>query len=83
MKLFETFFKNNGSKFPECGEPVILFCKYFSKDFKAANMNIVKTALECTQSTIESCGAGPRICRTVISDLIPKVSSLFQVVVSN
>ena len=77
MKSFETFLKNNGSKFPEGGEPVILFCKYFSKDFKAANMNIVKTALECTQSTVESCGAGPRICRMVVSDLIPKVGPPF------
>lgn len=73
MKTFMEYLKSNGSKFPDGGEPVIVYCRGFSKGFKAANINILKISIDCTRCALEACKAGPRICSEVVSGLVPKV----------
>ena len=36
-------------------------------------MNILKCSLDCVKAAIETCGAGPRTCSSVVVGLVPKV----------
>ena len=73
INLFIQFLRSEGKQHSDCGESVIVFAKHFSKDFKAANMNILKCSLDCVKAAIETCGAGPRTCGSVVVGLVPKV----------
>lgn len=73
VNLFIQFLRSEGSNHSECGESAIVFAKHFSKEFKAANMNILKCCLDCVKAAIETCGAGPRACGSVVVGLVPKV----------
>ena len=57
----------------EYSEATIVYSLAFSKDFKAANMNIVKCSLDCIRSVITTCGLGPRVADHITTLLIPKV----------
>lgn len=49
------------------------YAMLFSKDFKAANMNILKAAFSIARTVIASCNAGPRACQPVILAALAKI----------
>ena len=49
------------------------YAMLFSKDFKAANMNILKAAFSIAKTVISSCNAGPRACQPVILAALAKI----------
>lgn len=73
INLFTQFLQSKGKEHSDSGEFVVVFAKHFSKDFKAPNMNILKCSLDCVKAAIETCGAGPRTCSSVVVSLVPKV----------
>ena len=73
MTEITEFIKENGKDNYDISEPSIIYILSFSKEFKAANMNIVKCSLDCIKSVVETCGVGPRIVERIVTSLIPKV----------
>ena len=73
MTEIAEFIKENGKDNFDISEPSIIYILSFSKEFKAANMNIVKCSLDCIKSVVETCGVGPRIVERIVTSLIPKV----------
>ena len=70
---FEKFIQENPSSFSKSQEAVVQYAMLFSKDFKAANMNILKAAFSIAKIVISSCGAGPRACQPVILAALAKI----------
>ena len=73
LDRFEQFIKNNSEQFANSQEAVIQYVIIFSRDFKAANINILKTAFSIAQTVIAYCNAGPRTCLPVINAAIAKL----------
>ena len=73
MTEITEFIKENGKDNFDISEPSIIYILSFSKEFKAANMNIVKCSLDCIKNVVETCGVGPRIVERIVTSLIPKV----------
>lgn len=73
MNTFSKFIKENGSGTEAQSEAIVVYANSFSKDFKAANMNILKCCLDCIRCTAEVCGIGPRVSKGIILSLVPKV----------
>ena len=73
LNRFEQFIKNNSQQFANSQEAVIQYVIIFSKDFKAANINILKAAFSIAQTVIAHCNAGPRTCLPVINAAIAKL----------
>jgi hypothetical protein len=71
------FTKANGKDHADCGESLVVYACNFSKNFKAANMNILKCSLDCIVASAEYCGLGPRVAGNIVGMLIPKVVLLF------
>lgn len=62
-----------GRSIPRWASLPIVFAKHASKNFKAANMNVLKCSLDCVRATMDACGAGKRVCNDVILCIVPKV----------
>ena len=73
LEQFNKYIETHQSSFSSNQEAVIQYVMIFSKDFKAANINILKTALVILKTIISCCGAGPRACQPVISACLSKV----------
>ena len=73
LEQFNKYIETHQSSFSSNQEAVIQYVMVFSKDFKAANINILKTALGILKTIISYCGAGPRACQPVISVCLSKV----------
>lgn len=73
VNSFAQFMKDSGKQYSTHKEAAIMFAMSFSRNFKAANINILKCSLECVKSIVESCGAGPHTVSTVTAALLPKV----------
>ena len=73
LEQFNKYIETHQSLFSSNQEAVIQYVMVFSKDFKAANINILKTALGILKTIISYCGAGPRACQPVISACLSKV----------
>ena len=73
LEQFNKYIETHQSSFSSNQEAVIQYVMIFSKDFKAANINILKTALVILKTIISCCGAGPRACQPVISACVSKV----------
>ena len=73
MDEFAQFIKSMGKQHAASKEAAIVFAMSFSRNFKAANINILKCSLECVKTIIEACGAGPRMVSTITTALLPKV----------
>ena len=69
----EQFIQTNASLFAKSQEAVIQYVMVFSKDFKAANINILKSAFSIAKTTISCCNAGFRSCQPVIIGAISKI----------
>ena len=76
MNSFSEYIKEHGKEHPEVGEPAIVFAKHASKNFKAANMNVLKCSLDCVRAAMDACGAGKRVCDDVILCFVPKVVAM-------
>ena len=73
VNSFAQFMKDAEKEYSTYKEAAIMFAMSFSRNFKAANINILKCSLECVKSIVESCGAGPHTVSTITAALIPKV----------
>lgn len=73
LSTFESFIKQNPSIFKGKQEAVLQFIFLFSKDFKVANMNILKSAFSLSLSLITICGAGPKACQPIVESCIAKI----------
>lgn len=69
----EQFIQTNASLFAKSQDAVIQYVMVFSKDFKAANINILKSAFSIAKTTISCCNAGFRACQPVIIGAISKI----------
>lgn len=78
MNNITQFIRDNAKNQFQISEPSIIYALSFSKEFKAANMNICKCSLDCIKGVTETCGIGPRVADRVISSLIPKVFNVFE-----
>ena len=74
MNTFSKFIKENGKGREAQNEAIVVYANSLSKDFKAANMNILKCCLDCIRCTAEVCGIGPRVAKSIMLSLVPKVS---------
>lgn len=54
-------------------EAILSFILLFSKDFKVANMNLLKAAFSLTSTLISVCGAGPKACAPIIESCVSKI----------
>lgn len=73
LSTFESFIKQNPSTFKGKQEAVLQFILLFSKDFKVANMNLLKSAFSLSSSLITTCGAGPKACQAIVESCIAKI----------
>ena len=73
MGNFSKFVKEHGQSDQRTSEAIVVYANSLSKDFKAANMNILKCGLECVERAAEVCGIGPRVAKSIMLSLIPKV----------
>ena len=73
MDEFAQFINSTGKQHAARKEAAIVFATSFSRNFNAANINILKCSLECVKTIIEACGAGPRMVSTITTALLPKV----------
>ena len=69
----EEFISKNSSTLNGKQEAVLSFILLFTRDFKVANMNILKSAYSLTLALISSCGAGPNACKPIIESCISKI----------
>ena len=73
LSTFESYIQKNASLFKGKQESVIQFILLFSKDFKVANMNLLKAAFSLASTIISCCGAGPKACSSIIDSCVAKI----------
>lgn len=73
LSTFESYIQKNASLFKGKQESVIQFILLFSKDFKVANMNLLKAAFSLASTIISCCGAGPKACSPIIDSCVAKI----------
>lgn len=73
IKTLEDFVSSSASLFKGKQEAMLLFILLFTKDFKVANMNILKSAFSLSSTLISVCGAGPKACKPIIESSVSKI----------
>ena len=73
LQRIEAAIKSHPDTFSTIQEAVIQYSMLVSRDYKVANINLLKASYSIAHTVIESCGAGPRACRPVIEFCVSKI----------
>ena len=73
LQHIESAIKSNPEAFSTIQEAVIQFTLLVSKDFKVANVNLLKACYSIAHTVIQLCGAGPRACKPVIDFCVSRL----------
>lgn len=73
LQRFEEYIRSHASSFNGYQEAVVQYCMLFSKDFKVANINLLKAVYSVIKCIAEVCGMGPRTCRPVVESCVSKL----------
>lgn len=73
LQHIEETIKSHPDSFSTIQEAVIQFTLLVSKDYKVANINLLKASYSIARTTIQLCGAGPRACKPVIEFCVSKL----------
>ena len=73
LQQIENAIKSRPDSFSTIQEAVIQFTLLVSKDYKVANINLLKASYSIARTVIQLCGAGPRACKPVIEFCVSKL----------
>ena len=73
LQQIENAIKSRPDSFSTIQEAVIQFTLLVSKDYKVANINLLKASYSIARTVIQLCGAGPRACKPVIEFCVSKI----------